>query len=213
MKFRGFAIIYFILAGADLWAMHTYPGLRMITKPLIISSLLIYYIMEAGNYQRPAILMALIFALTGDVFLLFDSVLFFQIGLASFLLMQLIYAFYFKRRVTGLVGPRLFLSVAVVLIAIIFNVLFRDEFGNLAIPVMLYTAAITFMVVMAIHQKISNLILYGALLFMLSDLCLAYQKFISQQASLDQLVMISYVLAQYLIIEGVLAEVPPSKAT
>ncbi|HRG66409.1 MAG TPA: hypothetical protein PLV12_11405, partial [Saprospiraceae bacterium] len=64
-----FDYVFFFLVFLDLWAMHLYPGLRLLTKPLIVSSLLVYYVMKAGDHQQAVILTALIFALLGDIFL------------------------------------------------------------------------------------------------------------------------------------------------
>ena len=64
--------------------MYLYLGLRLLTKPLIVSSLLLYYIAVAGDHQQPLVMLGLIFALLGDIFLMFDYPMFFQMGLASF---------------------------------------------------------------------------------------------------------------------------------
>lgn len=96
MKLKGFDWTYLVLVLIDIFAMYNYPGLRLISKPLIVSSLLIWYIMQTQEMQRPVILTALMFALIGDIFLLFDYPLFFQLGIAAFLIMQLCYINFFK---------------------------------------------------------------------------------------------------------------------
>ena len=203
MKARTFELVYLLIVLADLYAMYQYPGLRLITKPLIVSSLLIWYINGAGERQSPVILTAMIFALVGDIFLLFDGALFFQLGIAGFLLMQLCYISYFKRWYQKPTGIKVFLSAAVVLIALIFNLVFYDKLGEYKIPVMIYSVAIATMVWFGVNQKLSAFVVTGALLFLISDLTLAYQKFVNKVPIFDLVVMVTYVLAQYQIIKRV----------
>lgn len=206
MKWRPgkFDYVFFFLVFLDLWAMYLYPGLRLLTKPLIVSSLLLYYIAVAGDHQQPLVMLGLIFALLGDIFLMFDYPMFFQMGLASFLVMQLCYISIFRKYKGGL-NVRGWLGIGfVLLVAACFNLFFGDEFGDLRWPVLLYTAAISAMVITAIYQRNTALITWGAMLFMVSDLCLAFHKFVAAIPAEGLIVMLTYATAQYLIVKGFL---------
>lgn len=199
-----FDYVFFFLVFLDVWAMHMYPGLRLLTKPLIVSSLLVHYVMKVGDHQHPVILTALIFALLGDIFLMFDAPLFFQLGLGAFLVMQLCYTSYFSQQKKEMNSLKWGIVGGVVLIALLFNLFYHSSFGALKWPVLFYTLAITAMVVTAIRQTGSSLLFYGALLFMVSDLSLAYHKFVASIPMSGVLVMLTYALAQWFIVKGIL---------
>ncbi len=204
MKLKGFDYIYILIVLVDLYAIYYYPGLRMIVKPLIVSSLLIYYIQETGKMQQPIIMTALMFALIGDIFLLFDFPLFFQLGIAAFLIMQLCYISYFKRYFTAPKGNKLYYSIVAILAALIFNFLFFDKLGGYKIHVIVYSIAISIMVFMGINQSLSNSIFIGSLFFLVSDFTLAFHKFVSPDLKfLPFIVMATYAIAQYMIVKGV----------
>ena len=68
----------------------TFPEIRLVTKPLLMILLMGHIALENPT---PALFFTAIFALLGDVFLILpgDNPLFFQLGLGSFLIMQLSY--------------------------------------------------------------------------------------------------------------------------
>ncbi|MNR29801.1 YhhN-like protein [compost metagenome] len=76
------------------------------------------------------------------------------------------------------------------------------------LPVMVYTFVISMMMMMAAfrNQRVNtlsfNLILAGALCFLLSDSILAYNKFVKGFDFAGVLIMASYMAAQYLITMG-----------
>jgi uncharacterized membrane protein YhhN len=74
------------------------------------------------------------------------------------------------------------------------------------IPVALYTAAITVMVISAILRSDSvrayPWVVAGVLLFMVSDGVLAVGKFREALPSQHYIVMLTYMLAQYFIVTG-----------
>ena len=66
----------------------------MVSKPMIMGSLLGFYIYTVRN-QSPIFILAIIFAMLGDIFLMFGTDSFFIIGLSCFLIMQLLYVITF----------------------------------------------------------------------------------------------------------------------
>jgi uncharacterized membrane protein YhhN len=204
MKVGGFVLGYVIIVLLDLFAMYYYPGARLITKPLILASLIIWYINSVKERQRPIILLALIFSLFGDVLLLFGGEHFFIAGVGAFLVAQICYFLYF-RKFGNLSHKRDKLKAALVIItAIIFYLILYPKLGSMKIPVLLYTIALATMVIYASIQKLSPLIAIGSLLFMISDMSLGLQKFMLNQNVLDLLIMVTYSAAQYLITKGII---------
>ncbi len=82
--------------------------------------------------------------------------------------------------------------------------------GGLRMPVMLYALVITVMALQALFRfgytstKSFALIFCGAICFMISDSLLAINKFLQPVPMASLCIMATYILAQYLIVEGVL---------
>ncbi|MFN4084961.1 MAG: lysoplasmalogenase [Spirosomataceae bacterium] len=139
---------------------------------------------------------ALFFGWVGDVLLLFPSL--FLGGLGAFLLGHLAYVVLmypsmagpWKGRVpmllfAGLMGFQLYSHVAPALI----------------IPVLLYMSVICFMALVAFRQG-QIWLTVGSLLFMFSDLVLAWNKFINPLPAGGIVVMITYISAQFALVKG-----------
>jgi uncharacterized membrane protein YhhN len=207
MKLKQFDRIFILIVLIDLLGIMYQPYVRMVVKPLIVTSLLVYYVRSMEADQRKIILAALLFGLVGDIFLLFDnSEIFFNIGLVAFLIMHLMYAGFFKKYFQAPVGNNKVLTIGVFIIGFLFNFLFYTKLGDMRIPVMVYSMAILTMAYYAINQVLSPMIRYGALFFVASDFILAINKFISPSPILPYAVMITYALAQYFIVMGVSEE-------
>tara|TARA_R110002051_G_scaffold79146_1_gene142853 strand:+ start:917 stop:1609 length:693 start_codon:yes stop_codon:yes gene_type:complete len=212
-----FGFFFFLLVTFDIYlGSTTYVFFRIISKPLILLTLIFYFLQNrVGMEQRPAryALMALVFSLMGDVFLLFDKIseLYFILGLGSFLLAHVCYAFTFylqrfsKIRSDFWVTTLLFLSYGSVLFIIL-----QPYLGSLKIPVALYIIAILIMVITAYSRKgnvkVSSflLVFIGAISFIISDSLLAINKFLIPLPYSNFLVMGTYALAQYLIVRGLI---------
>ena len=207
IKYKSFTIFYSIIFFLNLLFFTWLTEYRVVSKPMIMASLIGFYISSAKK-QSNAFLLAMIFALFGDIFLMFNGEEFFLIGLSCFLVMQLLYTITFlKDRVNDILLmiyrslPILFISIAV--IAYLWNGL-----GEMRIPVAIYTAAISMMVISALIRR-STVIWYlpvvtGVLLFMVSDALIALSKFGPTFTGIEYGVMATYMLAQYLIVRGMI---------
>ena len=88
--------------------------------------------------------------------------------------------------------------------------LLKDGLGEMLIPVVVYMVVILTMAVTAFLRKAKvsplsyNLVLIGAICFMLSDSILALNKFYQPIPWSNVSIMITYALAQYLIVIGIL---------
>jgi len=190
--------------------------LNFIVKPLIMISLAVYYL--ANTQQRSILfLVAMLFCWAGDVLLLFQSELFFIAGLVAFLTGHVLYILCyqemrFNESKNALLGTqKVRFALPIVLAGTGLVVVLYPVLGDLKIPVMIYALVITIMTMQALFRfgyttnKSFALVFIGAILFMISDSLLAINKFLMplQFASLS--IMATYMIAQYLIVEGVIA--------
>lgn len=196
------------------------PLLEQLVKPLIMITITVYFIIYSRRNHRlflPSVV-AFLFSLAGDVLLMFSALndLFFLVGLAAFLLSHLFYIITFmtkepgKRKLQGTFG---FMHLLVILSALLLYILlFPHLEGVMKIAVFLYTTAITTMVMTALERKhrVSpgsyQLVLLGALLFMISDSLLAVNRFWFEIPYSNIMVMATYMPAQYLIFWGLLKQ-------
>ena len=192
------------------------PTLNFVVKPLIMISLAAYYLVN--TQQRSTLfLVAIFFCWLGDVLLLFKPELFFIAGLAAFLTGHVLYILCYQQMRLNesknpLLGPqKVRFSLPIVLAGTGLVVVLYPVLGDLKIPVMIYALVITVMALQALFRfgytsnKSFILIFIGAILFMISDSLLAINKFLVPIQFASLLIMTTYMVAQYLIVEGVLA--------
>lgn len=208
MGTKQFGFIFFVLVAIELLAMHFLPSARWLTKPLIVGSLLIWYVLQTKGTSNVLIIGALLAAILGDLLLLANGDQFFLAGIGAFLLMQIFYSLFFIKYYSTPRGIKLGSTFFIIMVALLFNFTFFSSLGDFKIPVMIYSLAITIMVVLGNNQHLSKHIATGALLFMISDLTLAYGKFVDTTQNLDLLVMITYAAAQFYIIKGIIEAKP-----
>jgi uncharacterized membrane protein YhhN len=185
-------------------------------KPLITISLMIYltyYTQLKGRFSK-RIFLGLAFGLIGDSLLMFEQKheTFFIGGLIAFLLGHIAYitAFYIDYKwQTKIQKKATLIAIAMLgLYCIGFYLVLSPTLGSLKIPVMIYAVVISLMTIMAVNRKgrvnsVSfNLIFFGALLFVLSDSILAYNRFVNPLLLSGVLIMLPYTVAQYLITMG-----------
>ena len=192
-----FLYLFLIDALIELCAPIFLPELRFLTKPLLMILLALY----AWQEKRTNLLPILLFAWLGDVFLLIPSEnpLFFQLGLGSFLLMQIGYIRLFVLKSHTLWHLSLLLVCLYVFAFLAFLYPYLSAF--LRIPVALYALALGAMLYFAGRTGNKQLLL-GAVLFVLSDSLLAVGKFYGTFPGNSFLVMSTYMVAQLLLIQA-----------
>lgn len=182
----------------------SYPEVRLVTKPLLLILLMGHIAMEN---PRPALFFTAIFALLGDVFLMLpgDSPLYFQLGLGSFLIMQLSYIRLFAKQASEEAWVPAFARkpAAGVLIYVFSFLAFLNPYlaGGMKIPVTLYAFALGSMLYFAIRLKNQTIVL-GAFFFVVSDSVLAFGKFYYSFPGISTVVMSTYIVAQLLLISA-----------
>jgi len=206
-RYQSFTFLYSIIFFLNLLFFTWLTEYRVVSKPMIMASLIGFYISSAKK-QSNTFLLAMIFALLGDIFLMFDGQDFFLIGLSCFLVMQVLYAFTFLEDRVNDTRSIIFKSLPVIFVSIAVITYLWEGLGEMRIPVAIYTAAISIMVISALIRR-SNVIWYlpvvtGVLLFMVSDALIAVSKFGPSFNGIYYGVMATYMMAQYLIIRGMI---------
>jgi len=172
---------------------------------MILAGLIGFYILEEKK-QNHVFLTGLIFALLGDAFMLFGTDDMFVIGLVCFLIMQICYTSTFnKKRRVPRTKDYLVPTIIGVLGLSLLAILWRD-LGDMQWAVALYTIAIVTMAIFAYlrHPMLRgyNILFIGVCFFILSDALLGFNKFGNSFPYAQIAVMITYMIAQYLIVTG-----------
>lgn len=189
-------------------------SLHYISKPLIVVSLLIFFFSQSQGFHkklRTLMILALVFSLIGDIALLFDdgNSNYFIIGLVSFLLAHVMYIAVFLRERDSRKSPVGFVVSLFIYAALLFYML-KDGLGDLLLPVIIYMIVILSMSTSAfMRNKYTDITNYnwvfiGAMLFMISDSILALDKFYQTFKLSSISIMLTYALAQYCIVIGIL---------
>lgn len=197
--------------------------LQLIFKPLLMPALAGYFLSAVKQYPnilRKNLLAALFFSWAGDILLMFvdKNPNFFLAGLSSFLLAHIFYILLFHRvRVAEGIRTRILLLVIVVAYYTGLIILLSPYLGEMKLPVRIYGIVISFMFMLAMHlsfiknKKAGNLMLLGALLFIISDSILAINKFYQPFELAGPMIMLTYGLAQVLIVQGVIEYIRGAK--
>lgn len=189
-------------------------ALQYFTKPLLVPLLAFHFIVQLKNIDTPLmkwVLLALLFSLVGDILLMFQDKqsIYFLLGLSSFLLAQVFYIlFFFSIKRNEMISFKLIFIVAVIAFYTGLFYLIYPGLGELKIPVMVYGVVICCMLLFALHtlflkNKIAGLqMVTGALFFVLSDSLIAINKFYQPLNEARILIMVTYGIAQLLIVLG-----------
>ncbi|HWA34863.1 MAG TPA: lysoplasmalogenase [Cyclobacteriaceae bacterium] len=213
------AVFIILFAGASLVdlvaASAGWSTGEMFSKPLIVLSLIGYYL-SSDAVRNTTFVRALFFCWTGDILLIFQSEapVFFMAGLGAFLIGQILYIISFRRMQEEGHGNELSVpqkmrfSFPVVLAGTGLVAILFPKLAGLKFPVLLYAIALMLMVMTAIFRygrtnpKSYWPMLFGAILFMISDATLAMNKFYSPVPTAGLWIMLTYVAAQYLIVRA-----------
>lgn len=195
--------------------------LYAILKALLMPLLLMYFWQSSANWNRRtrlAVVFALLMSWLGDVLLLGSSDLNFQLGLGAFLLAHLGYIRFFSKQTgeSSFVFSKPFYAVPIIVYAGALLFILLPHLGPMKIPVMFYSLVIGAMGIMALnrHNGVGaqnfRWVLLGATLFILSDSCIAINKFLVDIPYEGFWIMLSYMAAQYLIVRGALFPSEPA---
>jgi uncharacterized membrane protein YhhN len=179
-------------------------------KPMLMITLFWYYYSNAKKINKHFVL-GLFFSFLGDVLLLGTGEIYFIFGLLFFLIAHVFYIIMVLKMFQN-TKPKEFIIAGIpflLLFLVLMNVLYAG-LGSMKIPVIVYAMTISFFGIVSLilylqtKSKTSLLLVIGVLIFINSDTILALNLFYKKQSFYPLLIMITYVLAQYLICRFVL---------
>ncbi|BEL12786.1 hypothetical protein Q0Z83_109770 [Actinoplanes sichuanensis] len=183
--------LYLAIAAIEIVAVAAdWTAVQWMTKPLL-GPLLILYMLTRG--RRDLVTVALGFATAGDVALLVPGQVAFLIGMGFFLVAQLCFVAAFRPLRAKYAVPYGLLWVPA-------NLLLWSRLGALAVPVLIYSLALTMMAAAA--AGVSRRVAAGGLLFLVSDLLIGLGAAGLRPPAHGVLVMTTYAAALYLITTG-----------
>lgn len=202
---KTFLFIFLLVSFVDIIAILNSNSLwQTIAKPLIIPALLAYYISSSKSRNKFYIL-ALIFSFIGDVLLL-DKSNMFLFGIGAFLITQVLYIYIFSKGLKE--SPKNKMILAFLPFLVFFMVLItvlKPGLKDFFVPVVIYGAAISVfgsisLLKYLVKKDSTNLKLcIGAAIFIVSDSLIALHKFHEPRSIYPVAIMLTYVIAQYLI--------------
>lgn len=193
-----------------------YESLNLFLKPILIPLLAFGVYFYRKFPSKNTLLIALLFSWIGDVILLFTDIaeIYFILGLVAFLISHITYCILFNKQTKrGIKRNMVVFGIGSILIACyligMLSVLL-PTLGDLRIPVTVYASVISIMLLFAfngflIWKKPGNVYVFlGAIVFVLSDSILAVNKFHTPIEKSSFFIMLTYLVAQYLIVVGIL---------
>lgn len=210
-----FLTMFFLVSIAELLSVSLgWREVHIFAKTMIMLSLIGYYMGSVpkrnGHFVR-----ALFFCWAGDVVLLKqnDAEIFFMLGLFAFLVGHLLYIYAYRQlqwdETPSLpTRTKVLLALPVYALGGTLIILLYPGLGSLTVPVLIYALVLVVMVQTALYRQgrtspdSYGLVVAGAALFMLSDSLLAINKFYVAYAAAAPVVMLTYILGQYMIVEG-----------
>jgi len=200
--FFTFSIIYLI---SQLFLPYSFDFVVKVIPLLILISICTT---QLSGKLRYCINGALVFSVVGDVFLSLTIANAFIFGLGAFLVAQLIYtiSFYRDRQPDNDLKPRLIGAVVVAIFSGAMAVYILPSTNELMVPVTVYLIVISCMGISALLSGMDKLTIFGAGCFICSDALLAQSIFKSPLPLSDHLVMITYYLAQFFILAGLVKQ-------
>ncbi len=197
-----------------------WQDLGMWTKPILIPSLAIglyanIFHQKISAFYFKTVFVALAFSTVGDVFLQFEKILsndlYFYIGLGAFLIAQCMYILSFFALGSRPISTGW--SVIYMIYFIFFLMLLYPGMDlKLKIPVTIYGAGLILMAWYAWRSTISFAFrglfaVLGSILFVISDSLLAINRFKLILPYAGFMIMLTYILAQYLMVLGIFKKV------
>ena len=194
--------------------------LTNMTKPLLMVALAIYFIYSVGLKTKSNMLLfvGLLFSQVGDTLLMYvpSNANFFLAGLGAFLITQILYTIAFslyEDENQGFIKQKPYFSLLFLAYLVGFLYLLIPNISSaFAPPIVVYACVITVMSIAACNlftkMKYANwkILFYGVLLFVISDSLIAVNKFLMPLPHSGFLIMSTYILGQFMIVEGMRKE-------
>ncbi|MEM1322273.1 MAG: lysoplasmalogenase [Bacteroidota bacterium] len=188
-----------------------FPGdFALKASPILLLALTAWRTLT-GSSQR-WLTLALILSACGDISLSFSGETYFLAGLSCFLLAHLCYIITIRRHSRW---QKRHWPIALLLIGLtsVMVALLIPKLGPLLLPVLIYILVILTMALTATgwQGQHRNLLLGGAIIFMLSDSMIAINRFVLPLSWAKHFIMLTYYLGQLLLAWALLADLSTSK--
>lgn len=208
---KGIWLIILLFIGYLVLVFFEKEDIASFIKPILVPVLLLSFYTSVKNKGNYKIIGALVFSTMGDILLIFEGRPFFILGLLSFLLAHVLFVLIFRSR-AGTIKLDFYTVVCSLFILsyyFFFMKFLWPHLGAMRIPVLAYAFVISGMLWMALQllRSTSSLrwhIVLGALFFVVSDSLLSIQLFYSSFELAHFYVMLTYLLAQLLLVYGIL---------
>jgi uncharacterized membrane protein YhhN len=216
-KYKSFSLLFLVIFLLQLIS-GFFPDatLAHITRPCIVLSLMIFFVLKTKLYGRfhKRLFTGLLFAWLTDLLLTFNSynASYMRYAFAFFLLAHIFYirAFYLdflSAQELDKKNARIAIA-ACTIYGMGFYILIRPYLGVMKLPMMAFIFIFSMMLMMAVFRNLRVnrqsfiLIFAGALLLVLADSLMAYQRFVNTFSLDTFMIMCSYMAAQYLLVMG-----------
>ncbi|MCK5845884.1 MAG: lysoplasmalogenase [Bacteroidales bacterium] len=198
------SFLVFVSASISIYLRHNnkrkaFAIFKPLTTIIIIAIAILIFYTNGSNYSL-VIIIGLIAALIGDVFLISEK--YFLQGLSSFLVAHIIFIYAFAS-IFGF-NWNFIPLIALIPIAVFYFKFINKNLGSFKIPVAIYISIIMIMNWQAIGLLLydSSIIYFalgiGSLLFSFSDAIISYNKFVSKFALAEVLILSTYWMAIYI---------------
>ncbi len=202
---KGLTLLFFIVSILDIVGVAiNNTMLQVVFKPMIITSLIALYYFTVAK-KNNWYLLALVFSFLGDVFLM-DKNNLFMFGIVSFLMTQILYIFMIVKQMDKPSNFKKYLYTFLFANYVVYLIsLLKPNLGELLYPVIIYGITITIFGLVATLNYVTKrtkpalILMLGAVLFIASDSMIALNKFHEAQSVYPVAIMVTYVLAQFLI--------------
>ncbi|MFY0689382.1 MAG: lysoplasmalogenase [Cyclobacteriaceae bacterium] len=181
------------------------------SKPLLMP-LLLFYVYRASEgtitINRLLLAGALMFSWAGDLALMYEG--YFLVGVGFFFVAQVVYIIVFAKSTYQKITLQFRPLLPLALYGIGFFYVLLPQTEELFIPVLIYGLSLITMAGFArLRQGLTanrsfNFVAIGGAAFLISDSLIALNKFVDEIPFSGVWVMVTYCLAQYLIVVGIL---------
>lgn len=219
MRDKIILILYFLAGAVHLYTVYfygEYPDVALYSKAALMPILMLScFALRDATVRKVGlpVMAALFFSWIGDIVLIQEE--YFIYGLAAFFIAHVFYIISFLKsnfinHEVSMVNRAPIFMIALVFVGALIFMILKPNLDELMIPVAFYIAIIIGMNAAALnrYKKVNTnsfwLIMIGALLFMLSDSIIAFNKFDHHIENARIYIMITYIVAQFLIVRGTL---------
>lgn len=197
-------ILFFVISAIHIFADYKFPNAVYFTKPLPLLFIIFYCLLSKDLFQsnKLFIFLGFIFTLAGDLLLINKK--YFYFGLISFLITHLFFITYLLLQFHPHFNIIIFFIIVFAFIMfyrqIITRVQSKKSYLNLY-GIILFILLWQSLEQLNYYKNSSSLIFaIGIILFAISDILIAFNKFIAKFHSAQFLILSTYFLAQFLIL-------------